>query len=436
MSDAPAYDPSGTVLITGGTGGLGALFARHLAERGASRLLLLSRGGPAADGADELVAELAELGCEARAVACDAADRDALAAVIDDIAPDAPLTAVYPAAGAIDDGVIESLDAARLERVMRPKVDAAVHLHELTADRELSAFVMFSSLAGLLGGPGQGNYAAANAFLDALAERRRADGLPAQSLAWGLWDATTAMTGGLTDTGRARMRAAGIDAIAPEQGLRLFEAATGLGAPLLAVTPLDRRALRAQASAGVMPPMLRGLVRAPARPTDDGASLARRLAGVPEEERGRVVLDLVREHAAAVLDHRSGDAVDPDLAFKDMGLDSLTAVELRNRLAGATGVRLVSTLVFDHPTPAAIAAYIRGQLDDGGDALGRELDRLDALVAAAGGEQRPKVEARLRELLRRVIGEEETSLDATVERIESATAEDIYDLIDEELKTT
>ncbi|WP_449344028.1 SDR family NAD(P)-dependent oxidoreductase [Streptomyces pactum] len=361
--DAPAaggarpLDPDGTVLITGGTGGLGALFARHLAERhGAKRLLLVSRRGPAAAGVDELVAELAELGAQARVEACDVSDREQLAGLLGSL--ERPLTAVVHAAGLLDDGVVESLSAEQLARVMRPKVDAARHLHELTAGTELSAFVLFSSVAALIGSPGQANYAAANAALDALATVRRAQGLPATSMAWGLWADARGMAGELDGTDLARLERMGVGALPAELGLELFDRALGLDTALLVPVRLDPAALRAQARAGLLPALLRGLAPVPARRAEAGGSLARRLADVAEADRERLVLEVVQGQAAAALGHASASAVDPDRAFKDLGFDSLSAVELRNRLNQATGVRLPATLVFDHPTPAAVARLI------------------------------------------------------------------------------
>ncbi|WP_241678773.1 type I polyketide synthase [Streptomyces lasalocidi] len=351
-------DQDGTVLITGGTGGLGALFAKHLARRyGVKHLLLVSRRGPAADGVPELLAELAELGAEARAAACDVSDRDQLGRLLDQL--EHPLRAVIHSAGVLDDGVVESLTPEQVERVMRPKVDAALHLHELTADMDLSAFVLFSSLAALIGSPGQANYAAANATLDALAAVRRAQGLPAGSLAWGLWGDATGMTGELGEAGLARLERMGVAALPNELGLQLFDAAQWHGEALLVPARLDQAALRAQAQAGRLPALLRGLVRAPARRTETvGGSLADRLAAVEPSEWEGVTLDLVRAQVASVLGHASAEAVDPDRAFKELGFDSLAAVELRNRLTSATGLRLPTTLVFDHPNPLAVARYL------------------------------------------------------------------------------
>ncbi|HEX8074729.1 MAG TPA: SDR family NAD(P)-dependent oxidoreductase, partial [Thermoleophilaceae bacterium] len=360
----PAIDEPGTVLVTGGTGALAAVVARHLAAaRGVRRLLLVSRRGLDAPGAPELVSELAELGCEAVVEACDVADRSQVEELIGALPADRPLRAVVHTAGVIDDGTIDSLDPERLERVMRPKVDAALHLHELTADMELAEFVVFSSLAGALGNPGQGNYAAANAFLDALAQRRRALGMPAMSLGWGLWEQSSSITEGMDDADRARMRRAGFVPLSDERSLELYDAAADTDEPLLLAVDLDRAALRDRARAGMLPRMLRGLVRVPAERSETRGSLARRLAATGEEDRDRVVLDLVRGQVAAVLGHAAADAIDPQRPFKDLGFDSLAAVELRNRLAQATGLALPATLVFDHPTTATVAKLLRSEAE-------------------------------------------------------------------------
>ncbi len=362
---APPVDPDGTVLVTGGTGGLGALVARHLAhEHGARHLLLVSRRGPDTEGVAELLAELAELGCAAHVVSCDIADRDALSRVIDSIPPQRPLTGVIHAAGVIEDGMIGSLDAAQLERVMRPKVDAVTHLHELTEGMELSDFVLFSSFAAVIGSPGQSNYAAANAFMDAFAQRRRAQGLAGTSLAWGLWTEGTGMAEDLEGAGILRLRRLGVAALSSEDGLRLLDVARGCGEPSLVPVRLDMAALRVQARMAVLPALLRGLVRVPVkRPRDGGSSLARRLANVPQSEWAVAVLELVRKHVAAVSGHDSPETIDPERTFKDLGFDSLGAVELRNLLEQVTGLRLPATLVFDYPTPARVAKLLCLRVD-------------------------------------------------------------------------
>ncbi|WP_145503301.1 type I polyketide synthase [Streptomyces sp. CFMR 7] len=362
----PSFDPDGTVLITGGTGLLGSHIARRLVTgHGVRHLLLLSRSGPAATGAEELRAELAELGAETAVVACDAADRDALAAVLADLPPAHPLTAVIHTAGALDDGVVTALTPERVDAVLRPKADAALHLHELTRDLGLTHFVLFSSAAGTFGGPGQANYAAANAFLDALAVRRRAAGLAGQSLAWTLWEQPSALTGHLDEDDVRRLARSGMPPLSTERGLALFDTALTVDRAALVPMRLDTAALRSAAMAGTLPPLLRGLVRTPPRraaagteaAADDNA-LRHRLAALDAGGRTRLLVELVRTHAAAVLGHPSPDTLDPGRAFRELGFDSLASVELRNRLNTATGLRLPAGLVFDHPTPAALADFL------------------------------------------------------------------------------
>ncbi|MFF9351723.1 type I polyketide synthase [Streptomyces sp. NPDC014734] len=367
----PPFAPGGTVLVTGGTGVLGGLVARHLVTAyGVSDLLLVSRRGDAAPGADALAADLTALGTHVTVTACDTADREALAALLDRIPEDRPLTAVVHTAGVLDDGTLDALSPERLTPVLRAKADSAWHLHDLTRDRELSAFVLFSSLAGVTGNPGQANYAAANAFLDALAAIRRDQGLPAVSLAWGLWAEASGMTEGLGATGQARLGRAGIAAMASDDGLALLDAALSKRAdrtmdPALVAARFDTVALRARAADGTLAPVLRRLARVPGRRTAAGPSggpLRDRLSGLSESEQERLLTDLVRADVAAVLAHADAATVDARLAFKDLGFDSLTAVELRNRLSTRIGLRLPATLIFDQPTPAALAGYLRTRL--------------------------------------------------------------------------
>ncbi|MDB1089130.1 type I polyketide synthase [Streptomyces sp. ACA25] len=357
LTPAASFDQDGTVLVTGGTGTLGAVVARHLAvEHGVRHLVLTGRRGPDAPGAADLVAELAALGTSARVVACDAADRDALAALLAGIEP--PLTGVVHAAGVLDDATVETLTPERVDAVLRPKVDAAWHLHELTAGLDLRAFVLFSSAAGVLGAPGQGNYAAANAFLDTLAAHRRAQGLPGTALAYGLWAARGGMTAGLGDADVRRVGRSGMRPLGAGDGTALFDEAVRGGDALAVAALWDLPALRAAADS--LPPMLRGLVGQPARRAASAGTDAwtDRFAGLPAAERERAAVDLVREHVAAVLGHASAAAVATNRAFLDLGFDSLTAVELRNRLGAALGLRLGTTAVFDYPTPAALAAHL------------------------------------------------------------------------------
>ncbi|AUG80452.1 Putative polyketide synthase [Kitasatospora sp. MMS16-BH015] len=355
----------GTVLITGGTGTLGGLFARHLVvEHGVRHLLLTSRRGERAPGAAELTAELAELGAEVTVAACDTADRTALAALLEGIPADRPLTGVVHAAGVSDDGLIDRLTPERLSAVLRPKVDAAWHLHELTRHLDLSAFVLFSSLAGVIGGAGQSNYAAANTFLDALAEHRAGLGLPATSVSWGLWAQTGSMGEHLDQADLDRIARAGYPPIASAQGPAMLDLALGLDRAHAVAAPLDLAALREQPRPA--PAVLAGLVRRPARPTArneaGGPAVAVDLAGLTEAEQHQRLVALLRAEAGAVLGHPAPDTLDPDQPFGELGFDSLTAVELRNRIAQLTGLRLPTTLVFDHPTLNGLAEHLRPEL--------------------------------------------------------------------------
>ncbi|WP_371271263.1 type I polyketide synthase [Streptomyces sp. yr375] len=420
------WPTGGTVLVTGGTGALGSLVARHLvAEHGVRELLLTSRQGMAAKGAKRLRAELSAAGARVTVAACDVADRGALERLLKAVPADRPLTGVVHTAGLLDDGLIGSLTPERVDAVLRPKVDAALHLHELTRDLGLAAFVLFSSAAGELGSPGQGNYGAANAFLDALARHRRAHGLPGTALAWGLWARTGetggGMAGGLGEADLARLARAGTVGLAAEEGLALFDAATrGVGDPVLLPMRVDLRAIAAD-PAGV-PPVYRALTgagggrRRAAREAADGtaATWRERLAALPGDERPAVLLELVRAQTATVLGHAGPDAVEPERAFRELGFDSLTAVEFRNRLNSLTGLRLSASLVFDHPNVQALAAHLgtllapAGESPDGSGQPTEEtvrrllrdlptqrlrdaglLDRLLALADAQGGPTGP-----------------------------------------------
>ncbi|HEV2638274.1 MAG TPA: type I polyketide synthase [Actinocrinis sp.] len=355
----------GTVLITGGTGALGGVVARHLARtHGARHLLLLSRRGTQAPGAADLVADLADLGATAEILAADAADRARLAEILAAIPADRPLRAVIHTAGVLDDGMIDTLTADRLDRVLRAKSLAARHLHELTADLDLSAFVLYSSSSGVSGNAGQANYAAANTYLDALAAHRRARGLAAVSLAWGPWAVDGGMAGALDEANLDRMRQGGLIPFDAAAGMAALDAACANGAALLVPMQLDLAALRASGAAG---PLLRGLVgagprRAVAGSTGAAATLGRRLSALDETEREAALVELVRTHVAAALGHAGAEQIPDGRAFKDLGFDSLTAVDLRNRIAAATGLRLPATLVFDYPTPVTLARYVAEQL--------------------------------------------------------------------------
>ncbi|MGA9284681.1 MAG: SDR family NAD(P)-dependent oxidoreductase [Solirubrobacteraceae bacterium] len=431
----------GTVLVTGGLGGLGAVLARHLVnERGVRRLLLVGRRGLEAPGAGELLEELSGLGAHVTVAACDVSDRDELEALLSSVAAEHPLRGVVHAAGVLDDGVIDSLNPERLNQVLAPKVDGAWHLHELTAGMDLDAFVLFSSVAGTLGSPGQASYAAANAFLDGLAEHRRASGLPAVSLAWGAWE-DAGMAGALGQADRARMSRGGVRALANEDALALFDIAPTAARAVAVPVNFDRAALRAQAERGTLPALLRGIAPRSARPTEQttSGSLARRLEGAAEHEREHLVLQAVRSQVAGVLGHGSAQDVEPERSFKELGFDSLAAVELRNGLALISGLRLPATLVFDHPTSLALAEFLLGELASSGTIGGgmtpdSGLDALERTLASLGPDDAERT--RIAERLRAIIagfgapGEQDREV---AEQIGSATADQVFEFIDAEL---
>jgi acyl carrier protein len=413
----PEFRDGGTVLLTGATGALGALFAKHLVtEYGVGNLLLTSRRGPDAPGAPELREELQALGATVEVAACDVADREALAQLLSAH----PVTAVVHAAGVLDDGILTSLTPERLEKVLRPKVDAAWNLHELTEG--LDAFVLFSSAAGAFGNPGQANYAAANAFLDALAEHRHEQGQPALSLGWGLWEDTGGMTADPAKLGTA---------LSEVEGLALFDAA--LAGPDAAVVPMH---LDTAALGDRVPALLSGLVRGKVRRTEAATaeeSLSKRIAGLSDGDRDQVLLDVVRSHVAKALGLPGPDAVDEHRAFQELGFDSLSAVELRNSLNATTGLKLPATLVFDYPTPAALVDQLRVEVvpdtPAGAPLALGDLDRLAAELIELGRDDTAR--ARITERLHAVLAglaapESDADLDA-------ATDDELFDLLDQEL---
>jgi aryl carrier-like protein len=446
---------SGTVLVTGAGGTLGRLVARHLvAEHGVRRLLLTGRRGVAADGMAELVADLEEQGARVTVAAADVADRAQVVSLLDGVDPEFPLSAVVHAAGVLDDGVTAALTPERVRAVLRPKVDGAWHLHELTRDLDLSAFVLFSSAAATFGGAGQGSYAAANAYLDALASFRRAAGLPAVALAWGLWAESSGMTGHLGDREQDRLVRAGLRPLSSEQGLALLDAASRIDVAELVPAALDLAALRDRAEP-VRAPLFKNLVRPVVRRAAARAAVATlpfiaRLAGRSGADRKETLVELVREQVAAVLGHAGAAAVPPTRGLLELGLDSLTALELRNRLNAATELRFPATLVFDHPTAEAIAAHLDTVLprEAGEPAVAApllsDLERLEAsfstagrdgLAGFAGDEQvRADVAARLRTLLAQWSGahQEPAATTGGPADLESATDDEMFDLLGKE----
>ncbi|MGW5697590.1 SDR family NAD(P)-dependent oxidoreductase, partial [Streptomyces asiaticus] len=391
LSVPAALDPEGVVLVTGAGGVLGGLVARHLAaERGVRHLLLVSRRGSAAESMPELEAELTGMGASVTVAACDVADRGALAEVLARLPGGRGVTGVVHAAGVLDDGTVASLTPERVDAVLRAKVAGAWNLHELTRRHDVAMFALFSSAAGVLGSAGQANYAAANTFLDGLAAHRRALGLAGVSLAWGMWAERSGMTEHLGEADLSRMARVGVVPFSSDEGLRLFDAAHALAESLVVPARLDTGA--PAASGAAVPAMLKGLIRrsVPARRTLNHAEAVRavyqatewrqRLLGMSPADRGHTVLELIHTQVMAVLGHATPDAVEPDRAFKDLGLDSLTAVELRNLLSATTGLRLPATLAFDYPNSRALSAYILAELAGRADA-----DGAAATPSPAGG---------------------------------------------------
>jgi acyl transferase domain-containing protein/acyl carrier protein len=426
---AEPWTPTGPVLVTGGTGALGAEVARWLARTGAPHVVLAGRRGPAAPGAAELEAELSALGAKVTIAACDFADRAATAEFLDSL-PD--LDAVVHAAGVLDDGVLDSLTPQRLATVLEAKVDSALNLHELTRNRDLSAFVLFSSLAATLGAAGQGNYVAANAVLDALAEHRTGLGLPATSIAWGPWAGA-----GMAAGNSARSERGGIRPLAAEPALAAMHKALSGSEPVVAVADVDWElfapgftAVRAARLLDDLPEARRALTTAE-KPEQDFRAKLDALTG---PERDRALLDLVRAEVAAVLGYATPSTVDPGLAFKELGLDSLTAVELRNGLAAVTGLPLPATLGFDYATPAALAQHLGHELGpaDPAAAAEAELDRIEAAFAGLTAEQLAgtRITTRLQALLSRLGS---GPAESTRQKLETASETEIFDFIDNEL---
>ena len=448
LAAAEGWNPEGTVLVTGATGTIGRVIARHLATDGGVRhLLLTSRRGPQAEGARELAEELTGLGAQVTLAACDAADRQALADLLGTIPAEHPLTAVVHTAGVLDDGVVTSLTPERVDTVLRPKVDAALNLHELTAGLGLSSLVLFSSIAGSFGGMGQGNYAAANAFLDAFAQQCRAAGAAVQSLAWGLWEQKSDMTRKLGDADLSRLARGGILPFSSQDGTVLFDRALAVDSAVVLPMRLDTAALTAQ---GSVPALLRGLVTPSAkrsrrsaasagdRPGAQPGGLKQHLSTLPEERRIGFLLDLVRTTVAGVLGFGGADSVEAERGLLDLGFDSLTAVELRNQLGKATGLRLPVTLLFDYPTSKAIAEFLRTEIAPaefsaaevtfpGLDSLELELEKV-----IADQEASDRLASRLQALLTRLNHSRDTTGDAVSSRLDSASDDEIFDFIEKE----
>ncbi|OBB99999.1 type I polyketide synthase [Mycobacterium sp. 852002-40037_SCH5390672] len=441
-----------SVVITGGTGMAGSALARHLVGRyRAAHVVLVSRAGDRAPGVTELVAGLQAAGAQVSVVACDVADPDAASAMLASIPAQYPLRGVIHAAGILDDGLISSLTPDRVDAVLRAKVDGAWNLHELTRHLDLSAFVVFSSMAGIVGTPGQANYAAANSFLDALAAYRRAHGLPGVSLAWGLWEQASAMTAHLGDRDKARMSRIGLAPLSTEQALAAFDAAMLVDSPVLVAARVDRAALSDNIAA--LPPLLRELVAGPTRRVIDDSDvtasttgLSARLHGLSPEARQRELVDLVCGNAAMVLGVPNPADIDDARAFQELGFDSLTAVELRNRLKNATGLTLSPTLIFDYPTPTVLAAHLDTQLagtsgkdpDDQPNLMGRFNDitrELQRLLGAPGwnSDDKSVLRGRIQNLLATLPSNDLSDSEHLDDDLDAATESQLFAILDEEL---
>ncbi|MRH92324.1 SDR family NAD(P)-dependent oxidoreductase [Nocardia sp. SYP-A9097] len=429
-------EPTGAVLITGGTGTLGALTARHLiTEYGVRRLVLTSRRGPETPEAERVRAELTGLGAQVSILACDMSDAEAVHALVRGIDG---LTGVVHAAGVLDDTVATAMTVEQLDRVLAPKVDGAWHLHEATADLDLAIFALYSSASGMLGNAGQANYAAANTFLDALASHRRDQDLAGTSLAWGYWAETSALTGTLSEIDKDRIVRSGLEPMSTDAGLALFDAALATTRPALLATPINIGTLRDQQHTGTLDPLLLSLLPAARTKSATGGNLTAQLAGLAPEDQRVLVSRTVRSHIAAVLAAPNPESIDASLPFKDMGFDSVIAVELRNRLNAATGLRLPATLVFDYPTLDAIAGYLLAQAapaeSDVAQQVIDEIGKLELILADApdGAEERARILRRLKSLV--------TSWEAghspqseVIDQIEAASVDDVFDFIDHEL---
>jgi acyl transferase domain-containing protein len=438
---ARAWVPSGTVLVTGGTGAVGGHVARWLASRRAPRVILTSRSGPGSAEAAALAAALAGAGTAVTMAACDSGSREQLAGLLAG-AGGSGVRAVFHAAGVTQATGLADMSAGDLAAVLAAKAGGAAYLDELTAETELDAFVLFSSGAGAWGSGLQGGYAAANAFADALATARRSRGLPAVSVAWGAWGG-----GGMTSPEAATALARrGVRMMDPARAVAALAQVVDAAEDQIIVTDTDWSRFAPTFTARRPSPLISGVAEArhaledgPAEAGTRDAGLRGRLAGLPGDEQERVLTDLVRVEAASVLGHSGPGAIDPDRAFKELGFDSLTALDLRNRLNAATGLTLPSTLVYDHPSPAILARHLYAEefgAEQAPDPLAAELDKLESLLsqATSDNEAREMVGNRLKRMLAKWNGaaaQEESQVVAR--KIETASDDEIINFIHAEL---
>ncbi|MET8878143.1 beta-ketoacyl reductase, partial [Nocardia sp. NPDC004604] len=438
----PPLLAEGTVLITGGTGGLGAVVARHLiTAHGVRRVLLASRRGPDTPGAAELGEELGTFGAHVDIVACDVADRTALDRMLAQIPPQHPLTGVIHTAGVLADGLFATMASEQIANVLRPKVDAAWHLHEATKDLDLSLFVLYSSIAGIIGNPGQANYAAANVFLDALAQYRQVSGLPATSVAWGPWRQNTGMTSAFGAADFARLRREGFAPLDDEDGMALFDAALAGGRSAFVAAQVDRTAL-GETGPGELRAVMRGLARpgrrrAAAGAARDSSDLASQLLGRSTAEQETIVLDVIRTQAAAVLGHDDMETIAPNKPFTDIGFDSLGVMEFRNRLKTTAGVQLSPTAMYDHPTPVALADFLRQEIapvEDLAERIAADIDILARSCAAAdlSTADRSVIASKLMAMWRRLKGKDTDEIEqhADAESLETVDDSELFAFID------
>jgi NAD(P)-dependent dehydrogenase (short-subunit alcohol dehydrogenase family)/acyl carrier protein len=431
------------VLITGGTGAIGGHMARWVAGRGAPRVVLSSRSGPAAPGVAALAAGLAGHGSAAEVIACDHADRGQAAGLLTLIAAGGPpLRAVMHAAGLGQYTPLEDTTVAELAAVIAVKAAGAAYLDELTAGLELEQFVLFSSIAATWGSGSQPGYAAANAYLDALARQRGVRGLAAVSVAWGTWGG-----GGMADwEGSTQLQRRGLALMDPSLAVKALALAIDGGEDQVTVADVDWARFAPPFTLRRPSPLIQALpeVRQALAAAETGlavpdgeTALTRQLAALPPADQVRALTDLVRAEAAAVLGHPSPAVIEPGQAFRNLGFDSLTAVELRNRLSAATGLGLPATLIFDYPTPVSLSAYLQVKTGHGGTAdqpVMEEIERLESALSLITGndDERSRIITRLEGIVHDFRAGNAASV-SDYREIDTASDEEMFDLIDKEL---